>query len=90
MEQKLWDQAAPQYDEEIFDTFAHDRENVLQSALETVVDGAGTFCDFGCGVGRTVPFIAERAREVVAVDFSAASLEIVKKNNMHRNIKCKW
>ena len=74
MEQKLWDQAAPQYDEEIFDTFAHDRGNVLRRVLERVVDAEDTFCDFGCGVGRTVPFVAERAREVVAVDFSAASL----------------
>ena len=85
MEQKLWDQAAPQYDEEIFDTFAHDRGNVLRRVLERVVDAEDTFCDFGCGVGRTVPFVAKRAREVVAVDFSAASLEIAEKNNHHRD-----
>ena len=85
MEQNLWDQAAAQYDEEIFDTFAHDRNNVLRKTLESVVGAEDTFCDFGCGVGRTVPFIAEIAKEVVAVDYSAASLAIAEKNNFHRN-----
>ena len=85
MEQKVWDQAAPQYDEEIFDTFANDRDKVLQRTLEKVVQPHATCCDFGCGVGRTVPFLAERAREVVAVDFSAASLEIAKQNNKDRD-----
>ncbi len=85
MEQKVWDQAAPQYDEEIFDTFANDRNRVLCRVLEGIIESQHTFCDFGCGVGRTIPFLAQRAKKVVAVDFSAASLEIAKQNNKSQN-----
>ena len=80
MDQKVWDQAAPQYDEEIFDTFANDRRKVLRKALEGVVRSHHTVCDFGCGVGRTIPFLAQRAKQVVAADFSAASLKIAEQN----------
>ena len=80
MEQKVWDQVAPQYDEEIFDTFANDRREVLRKAHEGLVQSHHTVCDFGCGVGRTIPFLAQRAKQVVATDFSAASLEIAEEN----------
>ena len=76
MDQQVWDHAAPQYDQEIFDTFANDRHKVLQKALDRLIDPSHTVCDFGCGVGRTVPFLARRARRVIATDFSPTSLEV--------------
>lgn len=76
MQEASWDRAASQYDEEIFDTFANDRNRVVTSALDRLIAPQHTVCDFGCGVGRSVPFLAQRAQHVWAVDFSAKSLKV--------------
>ena len=76
MSETVWDLAADRYDDEIFDTVANDRGSVIHDTLDRFIEPAHTVCDFGCGVGRTLRFLAARAKQVVGVDFSAASLEI--------------
>ncbi len=80
MQEAIWDRSAEHYDEEIFDTFANDRHSVVRSTLERLIQSNHTVCDFGCGVGRTVEFLAQRAKQVYAVDFSATSLEVAARN----------
>jgi len=81
MKEASWDRAASRYDDEIFDTFANDRNRVVTATLNGLISPHHTVCDFGCGVGRSVPFLAARARRVWAVDFSALSLEVAKAAN---------
>ena len=76
MNEAVWDRAAERYDDEIFDTIANDRGSVVHNTLDRLIKPTHLVCDFGCGVGRTLRFLAARAKQVVGVDFSAASLEI--------------
>lgn len=83
MNEAVWDRAAERYDDEIFDTIANDRGSVVHNTLDRLIKPTHLVCDFGCGVGRTLRFLAARAKQVVGVDFSAASLEIAASEASH-------
>jgi len=76
MKEQFWDDVAPDYDEEIFNTLASDRNGLLEAVIRKHAKGARLACDFGCGVGRFVPLLLDCVPNVIATDFSAASLEI--------------
>ena len=85
MSEAVWDRAAEQYDDEIFDTVANDRGSVVHDTLDRLIKPAQVVCDFGCGVGRTLLFLSARAKQVVGVDFSATSLKIASSEARHSN-----
>lgn len=76
MHEKFWDKVAPHYDAEIFNTLKSDRNNRLGQTIRRLAKKSETACDFGCGVGRFLPLLLSCCKQVVATDFSAASLEI--------------
>lgn len=76
MHENFWDKVAPHYDAEIFNTLKSDRNNRLGKTIRRLANKSDTVCDFGCGVGRFVPLLLSCCKNVVATDFSAASLEI--------------
>ena len=49
-------------------------------------DGTSTVVDYGCGVGRVLQYVAQRARHVVGIDISRNYLdrarELIKKDNL--------
>jgi ubiquinone/menaquinone biosynthesis C-methylase UbiE len=84
MNRGYWDRLARQFDKEVFDTTACDKNRTILKAIVRHADPAATACDLGCGVGRWVPALAAHFREVVAVDFSPGCLEVARKK--HRDI----
>ena len=80
MHEEFWDTVAPNYDAEIFNTLASDRNQLLGKIVSRLVKDVQVACDFGCGIGRFLPLLLAHANEVIATDFSATSLEIAKAN----------
>ena len=78
MHEAFWDNVAPDYDAEIFNTLKSDRNDRLGKTIKRFGAKSKLACDFGCGVGRFLPVLLSCAKKVVATDFSAASLEIAK------------
>jgi 2-polyprenyl-3-methyl-5-hydroxy-6-metoxy-1,4-benzoquinol methylase len=75
MDEKYWDRVARDYDGEIFDSLASNRNGAILRHLKNFGDGkgkpGGTAFDFGCGVGKYVPTLAKRFAKVHAADISA-------------------
>tara|TARA_B110000208_G_scaffold135713_1_gene164134 strand:+ start:316 stop:1125 length:810 start_codon:yes stop_codon:yes gene_type:complete len=70
-----WDDLAQEYDTEILSSFHENVNNTIKAALDAVHDGtppksAANCIDFGCGVGKYLPALAERFTRVVGLDFS--------------------
>ncbi len=72
MDEKYWDRVARDYDEEIFDSLASDRNGVMLRYLDRFALGPrATAFDVGCGVGKYLPALAQRFGTVHAADLSA-------------------
>jgi SAM-dependent methyltransferase len=71
-----WSRAADGYEKEFIDPYLPGVRNPLRDALAALPDTASqTVADLGCGIGPLLPFLAERFRRVVAVDFAAGMLQ---------------
>lgn len=73
MDKKYWERVARDYDGEIFDSLASDRNGTILGQVDRLgreLGKTGTACDFGCGVGKYLPALAQRFRTVHATDLS--------------------
>jgi SAM-dependent methyltransferase len=71
-----WSRHAARYDELFLDPYGPNVENPLWAALAAVPDAANkTAADLGCGVGPLLPYLAERFRRVIALDFAPGMLK---------------
>ena len=75
MDEKYWDTVAADYDGEIFSALASDRNEVIVSAIQRFGSKDSAACDFGCGVGKFLPALAENFGSVYAFDLSRELLE---------------
>ena len=78
MDEKFWDDVAEHYDDEIFNVHQHDLTGRLAYWIGRLINKSRTVADFGCGVGRGIPPLARRAKQVVATDHSQQSLKIAR------------
>lgn len=70
-----WSRAAAAYEKEFIDPYLPGVRNPLRQALAALPNTAiQTVADLGCGIGPLLPFLAERFRRVVAVDFADGML----------------
>jgi SAM-dependent methyltransferase len=81
MSAQFWDTVASRFDDEIFNTLANDRHNTILRHIDRFSSLDSTVCDFGCGVGRYLPILAERFRAVCAVDVSRKCLEVAQRDH---------
>jgi 2-polyprenyl-3-methyl-5-hydroxy-6-metoxy-1,4-benzoquinol methylase len=73
MDKKYWDKVARDYDGEIFDSLASDRNGTILGHIDRIgkrQGKAGVACDLGCGVGKYLPVLAHRFRSVHGTDLS--------------------
>jgi len=75
MDEKCWDRMAADCDGEIFSVLASDRNEVIVSAIQQFGSKDAIACDFGCGVGKFLPVLAENFHSVHATDLSGELLE---------------
>jgi len=80
MNVRFWDTVATSFDDEIFNTLENDRNNIIRRHIDRFSSPDAIACDFGCGVGRYLPLLAERFRKVCAVDISKKCLEVARRN----------
>lgn len=88
MDAQAWDQLADVYFEEISTPFQAEVKNPLLDYLNALPGReAMTVADLGCGIGNLLPFLSDRFKRVVAVDFSSKMLRSAQLNCPQGNIE---
>jgi len=77
---KVWDQAAGSYDSHRHDDAVY--ASCTRQATSAIPRGTPLILDAGCGTGIPTAQLARRSRQVVAVDYSYASLAQLKAKRM--------
>ncbi|HRI86681.1 MAG TPA: methyltransferase domain-containing protein [Candidatus Hydrogenedentes bacterium] len=78
MDTRYWDEVAPKWSQEIFNTLKHDRRRVIVSELERAARSGKSVADFGCGIGNYLPRLARLFDEVHGFDHSEACIELAR------------
>src|SRR5580658_8144580 len=74
-----WSRIAADYEQEFINPDLPEVRNPVRLALAQLKDSASkTVADLGCGVGPLLPFLAERFRRVLAVDFAPGMLNLAR------------
>ena len=75
LERKFWEEVAPKWNNEIFDTLAEDRGGVISGTIHGLARHGQIVADFGCGVGRYMPLLSANFQRVFALDWATACLQ---------------
>ncbi|MFN3875240.1 MAG: class I SAM-dependent methyltransferase, partial [Flavobacteriales bacterium] len=84
MNERDWDKVAASFEEDIFNVPANDAKGIISGWVESLAAPGAEATDLGCGVGRTLPLVAECYSKVYAVDVSRQCLEVAAKANAGR------
>jgi len=76
MDDRDWDQVAEVFEEEIFNVPANDTRGVIERWVNDLEVPGAVATDLGCGLGRTLPMLADRYDRVYAVDVSGQYLAV--------------
>lgn len=85
-EEAHWDRIGAGYDEEIFDVFQSDRNKILRKYFTKHGNRSKHAIDFGCGTGKSFPYLSPAFASVTAYDISTQLLAVAKKrpfDNIH-------
>lgn len=84
MNERDWDHVARTFEEEIFNVPENDTKGLIEKWVKcyAVPDAAAT--DLGCGVGRTLPLLADHFAKVYAVDVSSHCLSVAAESHQDR------
>lgn len=74
MNERDWDRVADCFEDEIFNVPANDRKGIIEAHVSRLAGPGVVATDLGCGVGRTLPMLADRYKHVYAVDVSSQCL----------------
>ncbi|MCW5910899.1 MAG: class I SAM-dependent methyltransferase [Cyclobacteriaceae bacterium] len=74
-EKKHWEKLAPGYNDEIFDVYASDKFKKLPRYIKKHASLGKTAIDFGCGNGKSFPYLAPQFRNVSGLDISKGLLK---------------
>jgi len=83
-----WDKIGAKYNEEIFDVFKSDKKKKLRKYFKKHGNPNHTAIDFGCGTGKSFPYLSPLFKRILAIDISSELLEIAKASP-YQNIKFK-
>ena len=88
MDEQDWDDVAATFEEDIFSVPEHDRKQKIMQRVQRYAKKHGTAADIGCGIGRTVPMLAEHFATVHATDISSECLSVAEnKNARYHNVE---
>lgn len=74
-EKEHWNKIAPSYNDEIFDVFLSDKFKRLPKYFKKHAGLNKTAIDFGCGNGKSFPFMANLFKQVLGLDISKGLLK---------------
>ncbi|MEY4929702.1 MAG: hypothetical protein RI909_426 [Bacteroidota bacterium] len=87
-EKEHWNQIAPHYNDEIFDVFQSDKKKKLPKYFKKHAGLNKTAIDFGCGNGKSFPYMAPLFKHVLALDISKGLLkQAMQRGYTHVTIK---
>ena len=69
-EKEHWNRLAPRYNDEIFDVFQSDKKRKLPKYFKKHAGLNKTAIDFGCGNGKSFPYIAPLFKHILGIDIS--------------------
>jgi 2-polyprenyl-3-methyl-5-hydroxy-6-metoxy-1,4-benzoquinol methylase len=79
MDQQVhWNNIAGKYDDEVFDVFKSDKNQVLTRYFRKHSDNKKTATDFGCGIGKAFEYLSPSFKSVLALDISEECISIAK------------
>lgn len=81
MDEQAWDDVAATFEEEIFSVTKHDRKRKVLQRVQCYAGRKRTAADIGCGIGHTVPMLAEHFGTVHATDLSSECLAVAENRN---------
>jgi len=87
-EKKHWERIAPSYNDEIFDVYASDRKKKLPRYFKKHGGKNKTAIDFGCGNGKSFPFLAPIFKHVLGLDISRGLIKQAKQRG-YENVSLK-
>lgn len=79
MDSRYWDRAAAKWDEEIFSSYASDRDRVILAELKKAARGRSSVADFGCGVGIYLPVLSRLFAEVHGFEQSGRCVALARR-----------
>jgi SAM-dependent methyltransferase len=79
LDRRSWHSLGEDFDEQVFDVLGSDLRGVLRRSVDEHRVGSSVAAEFGCGIGRTLPLLASRYRQVYAIDFAASLLEVAQR-----------
>ncbi len=88
MDRKYWETIAPKYDTEIFDVLQNDVSGSIVAAIEEMASPEKTIMDIGCAVGKWIPVLAPKFKQIIAADISAKNLQLAKEKYLeYKNVE---
>jgi SAM-dependent methyltransferase len=87
-EQEHWEKLAPDYNAEIFDVYASDKFKKLPRLIKKHASLTNIAIDFGCGNGKSFPYLAPIFKQVLGLDISKGLLKQAKAHN-YKNVALK-
>jgi SAM-dependent methyltransferase len=89
MDQELhWNKIGIKYDDEVFDVFKSDRNQVLSNYFRKHANKQNEATDFGCGTGKAFEYLAPAFRQILALDISGELLKLARTRG-YKNITYK-
>jgi SAM-dependent methyltransferase len=73
-EKSHWNRIAPDYNDEIFDVFHSDKKKKLPKYFKKHAGLTKTAIDFGCGNGKSFPYMAPLFKHILGLDISKGLL----------------
>ncbi len=77
-EKKHWNRIAPSYNDEIFDVFHSDKKKKLPRYFRKHASIHKSVVDFGCGNGKSFPYLAPLFKHILGLDISSGLLKQAK------------
>ncbi len=74
-EKEHWNKIAPTYDDQIFDVFQSDKKKKLPRYFKKHGGVNKTAIDFGCGNGKSFPYITPLFKQILGLDISKGLLK---------------
>jgi SAM-dependent methyltransferase len=78
-EKEHWNKIAPTYNDEIFDVFQSDKKRKLPAYFKKHAGTNKTAIDFGCGNGKSFPYLAHQFKHILGLDISKGLLTQARK-----------
>ena len=79
MDKNYWDKFSATYNTEIFDVLKNDKNRVIKSCITKLASPKKVVGDIGCAIGKWLPLLSSKFKQVYAIDFSTAFLEYSRK-----------